>query len=65
MNGVTMHHRLRPRPRSLARLPRYGFRPEWFDGGAVTSGEEASKFLSSLQTTTTTTKEEKVVRVLF
>jgi ribonucleotide monophosphatase NagD (HAD superfamily) len=52
-----------PAAAALARLPKYGFRPEWFVGGAVTSGEEASKFLSSLQTTTT--EEEKVVRVLF
>jgi ribonucleotide monophosphatase NagD (HAD superfamily) len=55
-----------PAAAALARLPKYGFRSEWFDGGAVTSGEEASKFLSSLQTTTATaTEEEKVVRVLF
>jgi ribonucleotide monophosphatase NagD (HAD superfamily) len=35
-----------PASGAMERLPKYGFRPEWFQGGAVTSGEEASKFLS-------------------
>jgi ribonucleotide monophosphatase NagD (HAD superfamily) len=39
-----------PAAAALERLPKYGFRPAWFAGGAVTSGEEASKFLSQ-QTT--------------
>lgn len=35
-----------PAEGALERLPKYGYRPEWFEAGAVTSGEEASKFLA-------------------
>ena len=35
-----------PSKSALSKIQKIGFEPEWFEGGAVTSGEEASSYIS-------------------